>query len=408
MSTKSVFTKHILMGIKVENDRYINIKDGRIVSITADPEFDDSIVDLGRHSIVFPGLINTHSHAFQSLLKGYTDDCTLEVFLKIVYSKLEEFTIEDIYNGSRLAFSEMLQNGITTVCDFFYINGAGNGNAKAVIKAARDVGLRINLMRSIIDLPGKSKKVREDIDNYKTRFNALYAQYEKDENVVITPCAHSVYYCTEEAIRSVKDIAQNYSVKWQIHFSDSQGTRDYCQTNFGKSNAEYMADNQLMDENMVGVHGIWCDKQDIEIMANHKISLSHNPLSNQFLGERPALISEMLNNGIKVGLGTDGAASNPSLSILNEMRHAVLIQKARLLDPSKFGSLQGFKMGTEHGGHLSGFEVGKFAKGFWADFMVCDTRDPTLNPYIEKALSYMVYSLSPRAIRKVYIGGKEV
>lgn len=405
---KSIRASYILIGYEVKRDKYINIVDGIIESISDDPKFRDQSLDAQGETIIYPGCINTHAHSFQSLLRGYTNDCNLEEFLKIVYTELEEYNENDIYRGAKMAFDEMLGNGITTVCDFFYINGKGNRYAEAVVRAAEDAGIRLNLIRCLIDNPEKSKTVCEDLDVYVDRFNELHEKYLNLPLIKITPCAHSVYYNTIDGIRTIMDMAKKYLCRWQIHFSDSKGTRDYCQKHFKKSNAEYMADNGLLDERLVAVHGIWCNDKDISIMAEHGVSLSHNPQSNQFLGERAALIPEMLQHGMKIGLGTDGAASNPSLSIFEEMKAALLMQKSRLLDPASIKAEQGFRMGTEWGGILAGFQTGKLEPGYAADFILCDATHPTLGPNIAHALSYFTYSLSPRAIKQVYVHGNRI
>ncbi|MHA1700249.1 MAG: amidohydrolase family protein [Promethearchaeota archaeon] len=397
--------RYALLEDKIVENIYINVSNGLIKSISKSPEVSAEIIDLGEDRVIFPGLINTHSHAFQSLLRGYTNDCNLDEFLKIVYGAAESYEPDDIYRGSRNAFEEMLQHGITTVCEFFYLNGRGNTNAQHVIKAALDVGLRINLNRCLIDNPDLSEIVVEKPSTFQKHFNELHEEYLGNSKVLVMPAAHSVYYTSEIGIRIVMAVAREKNCKWFMHFSDSQGTRDFALEKFGKSEAKHLNQVGLLDANLVAIHAIWVDEEDIEILAGKGVSVSHNPRSNQFLGERVALIPEMMEAGILVALGTDGAASNPSLSIFDEMRHALLVQKSRQLDPMAMTAIDGFKMATSNGASISGFKTGKIAPGHLADFIACDINHPSLKP-IEKGFSHFVYAMSHRAIKEVYIGGK--
>ncbi|MFX0102989.1 MAG: amidohydrolase family protein [Candidatus Hodarchaeota archaeon] len=406
-NVKSFIAHHVLLKEKHVRERYINTKDGWIESITEKPVFPNNIVDLGENRMIFPGCVNTHSHAFQSLLRGFTNDCTLEKFLEIVYSAAESYTRKDIYKGARLAFKEMLLNGITTVCEFHYLNGLGNENAEQVIKAALDLGIRMNFSRCIIDNPKLSDIVKEDLNVALKRHDNLRMKYMDNPLVNVSIAAHSVYYSSDEVIMKVKETAEKHRTRWFMHFSDSQGTRDYATKRFGISEAKYLEKKGMLDKNLVAIHAIWANDEDIRILGKNGVSVSHNPMSNQFLGERVALVPEMIKNGVLVGLGTDGAASNPSLSIFQEMKHMLLLQKSRLSDPAGMVAEQGFKIATENGGLISGFKTGKLAAGYLADFIACDINHPTLQP-LEKAFSHFVYSISSKAIMEVYVNGVQV
>ncbi|MHA1732909.1 MAG: amidohydrolase family protein [Promethearchaeota archaeon] len=397
--------RRVMSGDEVLEDKYINVLGDEVQSLSDGPET-SKFVDLGPHSVVFPGCVNTHAHSFQSLLRGYTNDCDLFEFLEVVYAAAENYSPEDIHRGALLAFQEMVTNGITTVCDFFYLNGRGNENARRVVGAAKEVGIRLNLARSIIDL-NERVCVHEDLETGMANYLELSEEFRDDPTVEVSLAPHSVYYSSEEVIAAARDQSRQEGKKWFMHHADSKATRDYALEHFKCSEAQYFHNQGLLDENFVAVHGIWDDKYDIDLLARHGVCVSHNPKSNQFLGEPTAKVPEMMDAGVTVGLGTDGAASNPSLNLFDELRTALLVQKSKFMDPKKMTEDDGVKLATTNGAEIVGFKTGLVAPGYLADFIVCDDRHPTLQP-VEKARSHFVYALSPRAISSVYVGGVEV
>jgi len=397
----------IMVGGDVVSNRWLNVADGVIHSISEAPDPSFETLDLGEDTVIYPGCVNTHSHAFQALLRGSANDCSLTQFFEVVYKAAADMGPQDIYRGSRLAFEEMILNGITTVCDFFYINGDGNENARQVIQAARDAGIRLNLNRVIMDNDKLPDCVREDVDTGMARYRELAEEFASDPLVKITLAPHSVYFSTEQVIAAIRDQSQRENKKWFMHYSDSRWTRDWAEKRYGVSETAHLFEHKLMDNNFVGVHGIWANDDDIERLAQVGACISHNPVSNQFIGEPTARIWEMLQRGITVGLGTDGAASSPSLSIFQEMKQALLVQKSKHRDPGRMTAADGLRMATTAGSCIAQYHTGLLAPGYLADFIVCDLRHPTLQP-VGNAASHFVYSLSPQAIRKVAVGGRVV
>lgn len=392
-----------LVGTEVVDAPCVNIRDGRIHSVTADPEDTSVVLDFGTKAVLFPGCVNTHAHSFQSLLRGHTNDCDLPRFLEVVYNAADAYGPADVYRGARLAFDEMIRHGITTVCDFFYLNGRGNANCHQVVRAARDAGVRLNLARAIIDSNPRAV-VHEDLATGLARYHALVEAYRDDPAVTISLAPHSVYYSSPEVIAACQAQAKREGKRWYMHFADSRATRDYARERFGSTETQWLAEQGFLDERFVGIHGIWVTETDLALLAGARAAISHNPRSNQFLGEPPMQLPEMLARGIEVGLGTDGAASNPSLDLFQELRAAVLIQRAAHQDPTILAKETGLALATTAGANLTGVETGSLRPGQWADFLACDSRHPTLQPP-DRLLSHYVYAMSPGAIRAVVVGG---
>ena len=407
MSPTSYKAFKVLSGNKILSDVFINVRDGIIESIEADPAFPENSMDLGRETVVYPGFINTHTHSFQSLLRGGVNDCNLQDFLNIVYKACADYKPEDIYKGALISFEEMARNGITTVCDFFYVNGHGNHYAKEVIRAAKEIGIRLTLARTIMDDSKLPASIREDLETGLARYRELRSEFDDYPMVKIILAPHSVYYSSEEVIAAVKKESETLNQKWHMHYADSQWTRDYAQEHFKTTELQHLAKQDLVDGNFVGIHGIWADQADIELMAKHGVSISHNPRSNQFIGEPVPRIWEMLQAGVCVGIGTDGAASNPSLNVSEEIKQALLAQKSNHRDPCRLGLQEGLKIATDNSAEIVGYKTGRLEKGYFADFLVCDLNHPSLYP-IENLVSHFIYSFSPQSLKKVIVHGTEL
>ncbi len=402
---RSFLAPYLLVGTELKRDLYINVEDGVIRSVDADPAYPDSTVDFGADTITYPACVNTHSHAFQALFRGSVNDLDLMTWLKRLYKQAESATPEDIYRGARLAFTEMLGNGITSVSDFFYVNGMGNENAHEVIRAAMDVGIRLNFNRVIMDNPVLAPQFREDLDTGLSRYEELVAAYPDSDRLTIGLAPHSIYYSSEAILEAAHEQALEEGKKWHMHYSDSRSTRDIALEKYGRSETQHLHEAGLLGPNFVGVHGIWADEEDIALLAETGAHISHNPISNRFIGEPLPDVYTMLEKGVNVGMGTDGAASSPSLSVFEEVKHALIGQKSRHQDPEYLSMQQGLELATVNGAAITGFNSGQLATGYLADFMVCDATHPCLVP-IENALSHFVYSLPSQAIRKVAVGGE--
>ena len=400
----SFFAPLLLVGTGLQTDLHINVSDGIIESLSPEAAYPTEIVDLGEQALVYPGCTNTHSHAFQSLFRGANNDFKLMDWLTNLYQNIENCTPDDIYRGAKWSFEEMVLNGITSVSEFFYVNGQGNENARQVIKAAQDVGLRLDFHRAIIDAEKLSPTFREDPDSGMARYRELNAEFEDSDALKIGLAAHSIYYSSQDVLEAVNDQAVNEEKKWHMHYSDSLATKEIAEKMYGKSETRHLYDTDLLNHHFVGIHAIWADAEDIDLLADKGAQVSHNPISNRFIGEPLPDVVTMLQKGVNVGLGTDGPASSPSLSILAETKHAAIGQKSAHRDPTVLKTEEALKLATVNGANITGFKSGLLAPGYFADFVVCNTTHPSLQP-VQNALSHFVYSVSPQAIEKVAVGG---
>jgi len=355
---------------------------------------------------IFPGTINTHTHAFHSLLRGCGDDLPLLEWLhEVVYRHAAEFTPDDAYIAAALAFGEMLKNGITTVVDFFYLNGRGNEYALATIKAAEDLGIRLVLARTFMDWDKAPATIRESVSQARSRYVELAVAHRNHPTVSICPSAHSLYAASPGMIETAAQAATEGQTVWHMHVADARGPEKMIQETYGRSTIGRMTDLGLVRPDLVAVHAVYVAEQELDLLAERKVRISHNPSANMFLGDSAARVTYMRQAGICVGLGTDGGLDNNTLSIFHEMKMAALVQKSIMGDPQAITAGDVIRMATVEGGRLAELPVGTLAAGQQADFVVIDLSDLALIPP-DRLESHMVYSMSDRAIRHVFVHGK--
>jgi 5-methylthioadenosine/S-adenosylhomocysteine deaminase len=368
---------------------------------------DEPLVDLG-HRAMLPGTVNAHNHSFQSLLRGFGDDLPfLEWRDRALYRFSPRLGVGGIYTGALFAFAEMALHGVTTVCDFFYINDGGNDCARAVIAAARVLGLRVVLARCFYDWDGAPRQYRETVNEASDRFTALHKEFAGARDVLVCPAPHSLHGASAAMIRAGAEAARAAGTRWHIHLAEEKYQVDDALRLYGTTPLRAIEQLGLLGDDMVAVHGCWFDEGERALLAERGASLAYNPNSNMFLGDGVTDVVDLVRRGVRVGLGTDGGCSNSRVSVFDEMRACALLQKVQRLDGQAIDAERCFYMGTAGGGEILGLPVGRLAVGQRADVVFVDLDDPSLWP--EQSLAKnVVYSLSARAISDVFVEGEPV
>jgi 5-methylthioadenosine/S-adenosylhomocysteine deaminase len=302
------------------------------------------------------------------------------------------------------AFGEMLLHGVTTVCDFYYINAGGNEHASATIEAARRLGIRVVLARCFYDWDGAPASYRETVPQAVTNFGALHARYhDRDRRLVsVQPAPHSQHGATPQMIEAGAGCAKDAGVPWHIHLAEE---KYQVEQSLGRFGARPMHDVDLATMNVV--HACWFDEGERALLAERGGRLAYCPGSNMFLGDGITDVVDLVARGVPVGLGTDGGCSNNRVSVLDEMRACALLQKVARTDGQAIGAEAVWAMGTIGGARLLDLPVGDLAPGLRCDLVAVDLDDPSLWP--EQALAKnLVYALSSRAITDVVVDGEVV
>ncbi|MEK6608560.1 MAG: amidohydrolase family protein [Myxococcota bacterium] len=355
-----------------------------------------------------PGCANAHAHSFQSLLRGLGDDLPFDRWrTESLFRVAPKLGAADVYAGALFAFSEMLLYGITTVCDFFYLNAGGNDHARAVVRAAHDLGIRLTLARSFYDWDAGPREFRETPAQARDRFLELRKEFADDRRVSVIPAPHSLHAASEAMIRSAVACAAEASIPWHMHLAEEKSQVDAAKDRYGVTPLRALDKMGVLGERSVIVHGCWLDKGERALLAEKKGKLVVNPAANMFLGDGTTDVIDLRKRGVTVALGTDGGCTNSRVSIFDEMRTCALVQKLNRLDGGAITAEEVLAMGAAAGGEALGLPLGRIAPGQRADFVLLDLDDLSLWP-IQGLVKNVVYAQSHRAVQDVVVEGEIV
>jgi 5-methylthioadenosine/S-adenosylhomocysteine deaminase len=403
----------VLVDGRFETARAVEIDGGRITGVVpfppawGDAAFADDVVRLPGRALL-PGTVNAHCHTFQSLLRGYGDDLDFMAWRdRVLYPFSTRLDREGIYLGAAFAFAEMLIHGATTCVDFFYLQDAGNDNARAVIRAARDTGIRLVLARTMYDWDGAPARYRETPPDAARRTRELITEHAGDSTVTVQPAPHSPHGASPPMIRAGWEVAESANTPFHIHVAEGQYEGQRTLAEHGATPIRYLDKLGVLGPRMIGVHCVWLDDAEIALMAERGAGLAYCPSSNMALGDGITRITEMRERGVRIGLGTDGGCTNNRLSVFEEMRMASLLQKVRHLDGTRLPAEESFAMGTRAGAALLGLPTGEIAPGRLADLVAVDLGHPSLHPPAN-LLKSVVYAMSHQAVTDAWVHGRHV
>jgi 5-methylthioadenosine/S-adenosylhomocysteine deaminase len=388
----------------------VAIEGDRITAVTQSEGEAGEAEDWGNVALL-PGTVNSHGHAFQSLLKGFADDRAFDSWRDdVLYPFSERLDGDAIYAGALLAFAEALLAGTTTTVDFFYLQDEGNENARTVIQAAKDIGIRLVLARAFYDLDAPTiapKRYRESAEDASRRCIELAHEHAQEPLVSVQPAPHSLHAASPETIARALETASELSAPCHLHLAEASYERDQIQERFGTTPVRLLAREGLLRDNLVAIHTVWVDEEELDLLAEANTGVVHCPGANAFLGDGIAPVPEMLRRGIRIALAPDGGCANNRQSIFDEMRMASLVAKARLLDGAALDAATVLDMGTRAGADLLDVDAGAIAPGKLADLVAVDLDDLSLQPLatLERQL---VNSMQQTAISKVMVGGAVV
>ncbi len=359
---------------------------------------------------ILPGTVNAHNPSFQSLLRGIGDDLPfLQWRERALYKFSPRLDADGMATAALFAFGEMLLHGVTTVCDFYYLNAGGNDHASATIEAARALGMRVVLARCFYDWDGAPASYRETIPQAVANFEALHRRYhDRDRRLVsVQPAPHSQHGATPAMIEAGAGCARDAGVPWHIHLAEEAYQVEQSLARFGARPLHAVAGLDVDLATMNVVHACWFDAGERALLAERGGRLAYCPGSNMFLGDGITDVVDLHARGVAIGLGTDGGCSNNRVSVLDEMRACALLQKVARTDGQAIAAEDVFAMGTVGGARLLDLPVGDLAPGLRCDLVAVDLDDPSLWP--ERPLAKnVVYALSSRAITQVVVDGRLV
>ena len=354
----------------------------------------NNLID-GRGKFATPGLINTHTHASMTLLRSYSDDKALMDWLqKDIWPIEDKMKRQDIYIGAALAAVEMIKGGTTAFMDMY------GPNMEEVAKVVDESGLRGALCRGIIGIFDGEEKLQTNVDLFKNFNGAANGRIK----VMFGP--HAIYTCPPDFLKKIANTAGSLGAEIHMHMNETLDEINGCMKDYGKRPFEIVAETGLLDLGFLAAHCVHLSDNEIEIMKSKKVRVAHNPTSNMKLASGIAPVNKMLNAGLTVGLGTDGASSNNNLDMLEEVRLAALLAKIDTMSPLTIPADTALKMATDEGAKAIGFDkVGRLEVGYKADITLWDMRgaewQPNYNP-----VSLLIYSAISSSADTVIVDGK--
>ena len=354
----------------------------------------------GKNRAVFPGLINTHTHAAMVYFRGLADDLPLMDWLQNHIWPAEGKWMNEEFVGDavELACLEMLKAGVTTYTDMYFFQYVAG-------KKLEKVGMRGVLGAGVIDFPFTGYAAA--VEDYFTKAERHIDNWKGNELVYPCVAPHATYTCGPDNYRRANELAGKYNVPIHTHLAETQFEVAECRRRYGKTPVEYLDGIGLLSERLSAAHCVWLTDNEIELLAKRKVGVAHCIESNLKLASGFSPVAEMLKAGIKIGLGTDGAASNNDLSILGEMSTAAKVHKAVTGDPTVLDSKTALLMATRNGAEILGLgdKTGSLKTGKRADLVIANLVQPHLAPLYD-IYSHITYCLRPSDIETVMVNGK--
>jgi 5-methylthioadenosine/S-adenosylhomocysteine deaminase len=384
----------------------VAIQGARIAAVGTKAEIDKRFQAKSRidspDAILIPGLINTHTHAPMTLLRGIADDMRLQDWLEkfIFPAEAKNVNPEFVRWGARLACAEMLLSGTTTYTDMYYFE-------EVIAEATKECGMRGVLGQTIIGFPVPDAKT--PADGLK-RAEAFLERFHSDDLIVPAVAPHAVYTNSDETLKAARALANKYNAPFIIHLSETKRENEDLLAKRRMTPAKLLDSLGALNGRTVAAHGVWIDDEDMRILKRHGAGVSHCPSSNTKLASGIAPVLKYLASDVALGLGTDGpAGSNNDLNMFEEMDLAAKLQKAHAMDPVVLPAVQAFAMATIGGARVLGMEkeIGSIEKGKRADIAMVGTAAPHGVP-MYNVYSQLVYALKGSDVQTVVVNGRTV
>lgn len=353
---------------------------------------------LNDHALI-PGLVNLHTHAAMTLLRGLADDLPLMEWLnKHIWPAENQYVnAQFVLDGTRLACAEMIKGGITCFNDMYFF-------PESCAQAATSSGMRAAIGMIVIDFP---TTYASDADDYLAKGLELRDKYQHNPLLSFCFAPHAPYTVSDKTFNSILTYAEQLDAAIHIHLHETQDEIRISMESSGVRPIERMQQLGLLSPNLIAVHMVHLTDHEIKLLHQYNCSIAHCPSSNMKLASGFAPISSLVNQGVNVGLGTDGAASNNRLDMFEEMRLAALLAKANSGRADALPAHQVLRMATLNGANALGLgeSTGSLAVGKAADITAIDFSHLNLTPCYDP-VSHLIYAASREHVSHVWANGR--
>jgi 5-methylthioadenosine/S-adenosylhomocysteine deaminase len=388
----------------IVRDASVAIADGLVVDVGAQAEIDarwEPKERLDRKgAIVMPGFVNTHTHAAMNLMRGIADDKPLMEWLTKTIFPAEKANVspEFVKTGTSLACLEMVRGGTTTFVDMYYYES----DVAAAVDAC---GMRGVLGETWLDFPAPGHK---DLAESEKVTRAFLEKWKGNRRITPAVAPHAPYTCSKETLLAAKKLADEEGAPLLIHLSETKDEVKQIQEKYGTTSTKWLDSIGFLGPNVLAAHGVWCDADDLKVLAARKVGLSHNPESNMKLASGIAPVVAARAAGLAVGLGTDGVAgSNNDLDMMESMDFAGKLAKVSTMDPTALPARELLKMATIEGARALKMDdrIGSIEVGKHADLIAIEIDEPHTRPVYDIA-SALVNSSKSSDVSLTVVEGK--
>lgn len=363
----------------------------------------------GRSKLVLPGLVNCHTHIFQSLYRGLGDDRPLQDWLRnVVYRLSGGLDLEGTRAAARLSCLEMIRTGTTTFADCYNMHVDKDG-FHGCAEAVEESGLRALLARATGDLDPIPERFREDVSTAVRECERMIQRWNgrADGRITICPSPTNLMTSSNELVRTMKEMASHYKVGCHTHVASTLHNVNFVRKRLGKSYVEYLESLGVLGPDLLAAHCACVTDREIRLMRDTETRVAHCPVANSYLGYGVAPVLTMLREGVVVGLGTDGAASNNCQDLVQSMKMCAILHKNHMLDPSVLTAEKVIEMATIDAARALGMadRIGSLEAGKQADIVLFDLNRPNMVPSL-RPWSNLVYASGGADVDTVIVGGK--
>ena len=402
---------------RVLHDGAVLVDGDRIADVGATGELVDrhgsvEVLDCSGR-VIIPGLVNTHTHLFQTLLKGLGDDMVLkDWFTCMTGPSAVELTAEDAYAAARHGSAEALLSGTTTIVDFMYVHPRPE-LTDAVIRGLQETGIRALVGRGYVTAgteSGVPAPLIENVDDALADAQRLVGAHNRPgARVQVGLAPAMIWTVDEETLRRTRELADGVHAPVMMHVSETDYEIEYSRQHYGVDDVEALERFGVLGPDLLAVHCVQCSPRDVAILAAHGVAVSHNPCSNLYLASGFAPVPEMLEAGIAVGLASDGPASNNNHNLIQAMKFAALMHKGYRRDATVMTAEQVVEMATLQGARAIGRDgdLGSIEVGKKADLVVLRMDNFCVTP-MHNPVSALVYSAIGNEAETVLVDGRVV
>ena len=394
---------------------WIEIRDGQIVAISDRPIEADGVdrrVD-GSGRVVMPGIVNAHTHLFQTLIRGVYEQMPFLDWLRAIYRCGAYLTREDCFVAAQLGCVESIKGGVTTVVDHHFLN-RGTELPEGTLAGMESVGVRRVIARTIMDVGGIAppevvETPAQGLRSVEDLLRLLGPRVDRAMCSVMTGPNTPGASATAELARATHDFAEQHGIGQSMHVAESASVVRAVRERHGHEGVvAWLDDAGALGPGTLAAHSVHLTSEEIRTLAARGVSVAHNPVSNLFLGDGIAPVVEMLQAGVNVALGTDGAASNNTQDMFQVLKMAPLLQRGHLEDPDAVPPTQAIRMATINGARALGLDrlVGSLEPGKRADLIMLDLFAAPHTVAVHNVLSHLVHCASAADVQMTMVDGQ--